>query len=72
MSTVKVRIAVAVNSKGEWAACGSDLGRPETDAMRAREGVGNYASAPKDAIVHFVTAELPIPTPTEVPGEVDG
>ena len=61
MKTVKVRIAVTVDSDGNWIACGWE-GVRDGDAMNtaidcAREGASRY----------WIIAELPVPEVPEVP-----
>jgi hypothetical protein len=59
-STIRVRIAVAIDSGGEWNAHGwGGQDRPyEPDAMSlAKESVG------ADAVEYWLEAELPLPGP---------
>lgn len=59
--TIRIRIAVAIDSGGEWNANGwGGKAQPyERDAMSmARECVG------ADAVEYWIEAELPIPDPT--------
>lgn len=63
--TVKVRIAVAVDPNGwDWRAYG-DAGLPDHAVMSS-------AVSTSCQKVFWVTAELPIPEPKEVEGEVEG
>jgi hypothetical protein len=65
MKTVKVRIAVTVDSDGYWTACGWK-GVLDGDAMgTAIDSVGEYASR------YWITAELPIPEVPTVAGTVE-
>lgn len=66
MSTVKVRIAVAVDSEGQWSAYGDDCETPEA-AMRHAE-----ARVIDDRRTFWLTAELPIPEAKEVAANVEG
>lgn len=63
--TVKVRIAVAVWAYGGWAAMGED-GRADDLVLASFEE--DYD--PKPSVIHWVTAEVPIPQPQEIAGEV--
>jgi hypothetical protein len=60
--TVRVRIAVAVNAKGEWDACGC--------SSMSDEDMANEVLCEDSAGVVFVTADVPVPEPREVEGEV--
>lgn len=63
METVKVRIAVEVNSDGEWQAYGSDL--------LNEWPVGEYVSLEGNVARHWVEAEIAVPAsePETVKGE---
>lgn len=69
--TIKVRIAVAVNEKGQYIA--------EVDGCRSM-GPAEHAlwcvqrdeeERPMAASVHWITAELPVPEAQEVEGRVE-
>ena len=61
MKTVKVRIAVAVRSDGDWIACG-------WKGVRDGEAMSTVIdNAGKDASRYWITAELPVPEVPEVP-----
>ena len=69
MKTVKVRIAVAVDSQGNWAASGwSGKGDPgaASDYMAdiARDGVGEGEA------LYWVEAEIPMPEVQTIQGDV--
>ena len=65
MKTVKVRIAVAVGSDGDWSACGWK-GDRDGDAMdTVIDAVGDNASP------YWITAELPIPEAQTIAGSVE-
>ena len=61
MKTVKVRIAVTVDSDGNWIACGWK-GVRDGDAMSTA-----IDCAREDASRYWITAELPVPEVPEVP-----
>lgn len=66
MKTVKVRIAVAVDDKGNWSAFGN--------SYSTHLEMGSLAKAPiryVEAQVHWLTAELPVPEPAEVAATVE-
>lgn len=63
--TVKVRIAVAVDPSGDWNACGCK-GMEDGEMMAlACDTVGGGEAR------YFLTAELPIPSPSEIPARVE-
>jgi hypothetical protein len=65
MKTVKVRIAVTVDSDGDWSASGWK-GAQDDDAMGiAIDGVGENSSR------YWITAELPIHEVQTVAGSVE-
>lgn len=71
MSTVKIRIAVAVDPKGRWYAHGqsTDSGAPfPSNHDELLETVDIAECGPNEALF-WVTAELPIPETAEVAGE---
>lgn len=71
--TVRVRIAVAVDSDGEWGAAGHS-GYPmhatsdDNAARKAREMLVNPETwlGPTEWPVHFIEADVPLPIPAEV------
>lgn len=62
--TVKVRVAVAVDSDGDWMAVGYRDASEAHSADDARGEVGDGAS------IYWLTAELPIPEAVEVQADV--
>lgn len=69
MKTVKVRIAVCVNSDGQWAASGwstADKDQMEDVAsdMLTEFPLGNDT-------IHYITAEVPLPSSLELRGVVE-
>jgi hypothetical protein len=68
--TVRVRIALAVDSKGRWSACGwvGDSGRLDDEeyAGHAQESLDSGL----DQLVHFIEADVPLPTSETIQGEV--
>lgn len=69
--TVKVRIAVAVNEKGEWVASGwrtqrggDDMANPSDNYLSnaAREDVGGS--------VYWIEAEVPVPETLTIQGKL--
>lgn len=65
MKTVKVRIAVAVDSDGDWSASGWKGARDYHAMGTAVDGVGDNASR------YWITAELPIPEAPTIAGSVE-
>ena len=65
--TVKVRIAVAVDEHGRWQAYGG-TSLPDRDVMSLAVNGTTAHIAWREC---WVTAELPIPEPLEVAGEVE-
>lgn len=61
MKTVKVRIAAAVRSNGDWIACGWEGIRDGGAMDTAIDNAG------EDASRYWITAELPVPEVPEVP-----
>jgi hypothetical protein len=68
-NTVPVRIAVAVNDRGEWRVSGSNNADDWTDWTKrhlAADALGG------DCLVSFITAHVPLPEqPAEVEGKVE-
>ncbi len=71
--TVRVRIAVVVRSDGDWASGGysyTENGRHTSSDARAeeyaREGLPNSG----EYVVHFIEADIPLPTSVTVEGTV--
>lgn len=62
--TVRVRIAVAVCADGNWVSEGS---RGMSDDSAARY-LGDFLNAPGP--LHFIEADIPLPTSVTVEGEV--
>ncbi len=65
--TVRVRIAVALGADGQWNSCGWS-----GDAATDDEKAGLALDPMEDAIVgiHWVEADIPLPTSVTVEGEV--
>ncbi len=68
MTSVKVRIAVAVDNDGDWYA----VGWLDAEEGGSAKGYAEDELAKKAAHYFWVTAELPIPEPVEVEGTVEG
>jgi hypothetical protein len=64
--TVKVRIAVAMKNDTYWVAEGCSTWKSDRDALRSVRRL-----AGDNCTTYIVTAELPIPAPTEVEGTVE-
>ena len=70
MKTVRVRIAVAVTSKGEWHA-EADFEDSEKEAhQRAVELLQTGHLEEAECAIHWVEADIPIPEGVTVEGEV--
>lgn len=75
-NTVKVRIAVAVNEHGDWAASGlsdSAKGHSAGDEQEARDQLAWWevsTSRDADRVVHYVEADVPVPSSVTVRGVV--
>ena len=70
MKTVKVRIAVVLDEDGGWSANGwGGRGVPVPDNVQIISAV-EFLAMPA-AGRYWVNAELPIPEPTEIEGEVE-
>lgn len=71
---VKVKIAVAVNGKGEWSSCGYQITDPRGEQRDLKEMVGmaldGLSQEDGDAI-YWLTAELDVPSAQEVPAQVE-
>lgn len=70
MKTVTVRIPVAVNENGDWVTSYGGL------ELTDQEMLSHAGEAANDCLLGFpqfvwITAEVPIPEPVEVEGEVD-
>ena len=65
--TVRVRIAVAVNDVGEWTARGWLDADDEDAAFAAR-----VSHAEPSSQIVWVEADIPLPRPQTIPGEVVG
>ena len=69
--TVKVRVAVAVDSEGWWSARGWLVpGHLSRDGAEESMRYVVEASVGPDSVVHWLTADLPIPEPAEVEATV--
>lgn len=70
MTSVKVRIAVAVDEHGDWNAVGwKSLHDSLTESARMEEEA-KWGLSEAKVFMGWVTAELPIPEPIEVEGSV--
>ncbi len=59
MPTVRVRIAVAVTPKGEWASGGYCVEDPQSDATASDLAI---ECLDRDgAVVHYIEADVPVP-----------
>ena len=66
--TIKVKIAVAVDPKGEWAAAGwSDGGEPADEGTLINHTIEDVGPG---ELVYWVEAELPIPDLSVIKGDV--
>ena len=65
MSTIKVRIAVLANAKGQWCAFGGDLVKDSDAVIEAAAGID-----PGEATLSYVTAEVSNTLP-EIKGQVE-
>lgn len=64
-STVKVRVAVAVDNRGHWGACGyNDMTSSQAMTYAQQE-------LQQDAACYWLTADLPVPQETEVSADVE-
>lgn len=72
-NTVKIKVAVAISSDGEWQAvgwrptfpvCPGNMKQAATDKLMEENPVRGF-------VVHWVTAEIPIPEGAEVAGAMD-
>ena len=63
---MKVRIAVAVSGIGEW--CAGGWAEASEEDMRRFAFDGADAN---DAVLHWITADVPLPVEREVEGEVN-
>jgi hypothetical protein len=69
MKTIRVRIAVAVDPGGSWSSCGWQHAdnAPRSDEDKAMDALDTMSAA---AVVHFVEADIPLPTTETIEGEV--
>lgn len=65
--SVLVRIAVAINSDGEWAAFGGDSWDDEQSGIEARGNVPDDCNV----ALRIVKAYVPVPEATFIPGVVE-
>lgn len=68
--TVRVRIAVAMDAEGHWAACGWGTG--EKLGMSSAETMANARAMMTDfgGVEHWIEADVPLPGRQTVRGEV--
>ncbi len=66
MKTVRVRIAVAVDSEGNWDTHGLNCGIPHCDAFLARVASQKL----NGARVSFIEADVPLPEEITAEGKV--
>lgn len=64
--TVRVRIAVAVSDEGDWCARGLS-GSQDSDAVDS--AFMHLSPARSHEAVHWIEADVPIPTPQTIQGE---
>ncbi len=70
MKTVTVRIPVAVDAAGKWCSTyGSDDTLDEVFQVRIQTEAEDYSLSLPSIV--WVTAEVPVPEPTEVEGRVE-
>lgn len=69
--TVKVRVAVAVDSDGNWRAHGWPAREPVALSCESMQFAATSATR-SGAIIHWIWADLPIPAPAEVEATVEG
>lgn len=65
--TVRVRFAVAVDTNGSWDGVPIGVSPDDDAASEALDLLGSNETP----VVHFVTADVPVPEPQEVAGEVE-
>lgn len=69
MRTVKVRIACAVNSRGEYHA----QGWAGAEGEEAKDAIWDALEPdPGGEVVHWITAEVPVPEAVELAGTLEG
>lgn len=71
MTTIKVRIALMIDSSGDWAAQGG-AGYDTDDEMLS--DIYDHMNQDLHTQVYFVTAEVPVPEkpePVEIAGELE-
>jgi len=70
MNTKRVRIAVVMNEHGVW----SSMGFSGKEGPRSDEDLSNMAFDCHDEggtmVLHFVEADIPVPLPTTIQGEI--
>lgn len=64
--TVRVRIACCVDAEGYWYACGCGEADDEDTSQEALDNVSDHCKR----VVHWITADVPVPQAVEVEGEV--
>lgn len=69
VKTVRVRIAVAVDASGKWHSSASGCGEGNSDEERA-EWAQEFLDSNLPQAVYFVEADVPIPEPQTIEGEV--
>ena len=68
---MKIRIAVAVNDRGSWNAIGWNSNKEGHESMlRSLALDGLDGDETTNEVVHFVEADVPIPSPLDVKGKI--
>jgi hypothetical protein len=71
MQTIKVRIAVAVNEKGEWNSAGWNHHKDDSKADNNKRSSALEGLEPgRQEVVYFIEAEVPIPE--SIQGTIQG
>ena len=70
MKTVKVRIALVVNSNGYWSAYGFPKDGPRDESMMMDNACDGMGEPNGVEAKHWITAEVEVPEVKETPGVV--
>lgn len=70
MKTVRVRIPVAVDCEADWCVGSIDVGMTKKDSLNSCEEFAEMCCL-EDHHVVWITAEVPLPEPSEVEGVVE-
>ncbi len=68
--TLKVRIPAVVSPDGKWAAYGYPMTDPSWSMIEEVADNGDYGDYERSYQRFWITAELPVPEPQEVAGDV--